>query len=177
MLGVWLDRRIRPVAKQDLWRHPVARLGLQVSRAIPTRSGAIDAAVAHLAAGGIVWIAPEGRISRTPHLTRARTGAARMALATGAPIVPMAIFGTGGLCLRHWRPWRRPDVRILLGPPQPVDPARTPEEVSDAFMRTLASMLGQAYVPGPPAEPALPAAAQSRQSVVTSAMPMGAGSS
>jgi 1-acyl-sn-glycerol-3-phosphate acyltransferase len=100
-----------------------------------------------------------------------------MALATGTPIVPMAIFGTGGLRLRDWRPWRRPDVRIVLGAPLPADPGRTPEEISDAFMRTLASMLGQAYLPGPPDRADAPLPAQSRQNVVTSAMPMGAGSS
>jgi hypothetical protein len=149
VLGVWLDRRIRPVAKQDLWKHPIARLGLQVSRAIPTRSGALDAAIEYLTSGGIVWIAPEGRINRTPHLTRARSGAARMALATGAPIVPMAIFGTGGLRLRDWRPWRRPEVRIEIGEAVHVEPGADPEGISHAFMGSLAAMLGQEYLPGP----------------------------
>ena len=82
---------------------------------------ALDAALDALRAGAVIAIAPEGTVNTDPeHLQRIRSGVARLALPTGAPIVPVGIWGTqtrwprGGI--RWVRPWR-PIVTISFGPP------------------------------------------------------------
>ena len=82
---------------------------------------ALDAALDALHAGAVIAIAPEGTVNTDPeHLQRIRSGVARLALPTGAPIVPVGIWGTqtrwprGGI--RWVRPWR-PTVMISFGPP------------------------------------------------------------
>ena len=83
---------------------------------IPVKRGSRDAADAltpaaeALAAGELVAIFPEGRVTRDPDHwpERARTGAVRLALRTGAPIVPVALTGA------HRVAGRRHLVRSLL---------------------------------------------------------------
>jgi 1-acyl-sn-glycerol-3-phosphate acyltransferase len=82
---------------------------------------ALDAALEALRAGSVIAIAPEGSVNTDPeHLQRIRSGVTRLALPTGAPIVPVGIWGTqtrwprGGI--RWVRPWR-PTLAIAFGPP------------------------------------------------------------
>jgi 1-acyl-sn-glycerol-3-phosphate acyltransferase len=82
---------------------------------------ALDAALDALRGGSVIAIAPEGTVNADPdHLQRIRSGVARLALPTGAPVVPVGIWGTqtrwprGGI--RWVRPWR-PTVVIAFGPP------------------------------------------------------------
>jgi 1-acyl-sn-glycerol-3-phosphate acyltransferase len=150
-LGVLLDRRVLPIAKPQ--RHPVARLGIAMSGALVTGTGAVDAAVAHLRAGGLVWLAPEGGVNTGPVLARPRTGVARIAAAAGVPVVPVAIHGTAGLRLRDWRPWRRPSVLLVVGAPIPVAADAEPAAAADEVMAALGGLLGQ------PTTRACPAAA------------------
>ena len=71
--------------------------------------------------GSAIAIAPEGAVNADPeHLQRIRRGIARLALPTGAPIVPVGMWGTqtrwprGGM--RWSRPWR-PTLVLAFGPP------------------------------------------------------------
>jgi dTDP-4-amino-4,6-dideoxygalactose transaminase len=94
----------------------------------PVRRGegdtaAIDAAVALAREGHVIGIFPEGtrrsKGFRKKHVARPHTGAARVALAAGVPLVPAAIAGTERLTLlRRWR--------IAFGPPVVLD--RLPED-------------------------------------------------
>ncbi|MGP5267766.1 lysophospholipid acyltransferase family protein [Brachybacterium alimentarium] len=79
-------------------------------------SSAIAGALAVLEAGEILGIYPEGTRSPDGRLYRGKTGVARVALATGAPIVPVAMLGVheahqGRKCL----PRRRPRIRVVVG--------------------------------------------------------------
>lgn len=142
-LAQYLSPRIRVVAKSN----PIlyVRWAYALLDVLVTRRGAVEAARAHLAHGGLVWIVPEGHLSNGP-LGRARRGAARLAAATGAPIVTAAIVGTAGLSLRGWRPWRRPAVRVILGRPRSVRPDDDLDAVSHDFMRELSQATGTPYV-------------------------------
>lgn len=142
-LALCLSPRVRVIAKPNpIWyvRGAYALLDVFI-----TRHGAVEAARAHLARGGLVWIVPEGHLSKGP-LGWPQPGAARLAAATGAPIVTAAMIGTAGLRLRDWRPWRRPTVRIALGRPRFVQPDDDLEAVSHDFMRDLSKATGTPYV-------------------------------
>jgi 1-acyl-sn-glycerol-3-phosphate acyltransferase len=93
---------------------------------IPIRRGqsdaaALDEALHVLRGGSVVAIAPEGTVNEDPAmLGRIRSGVARLALPTGAPIVPVGIWGTQARWprsgLRWGAPWR-PRLAIAFGPP------------------------------------------------------------
>jgi 1-acyl-sn-glycerol-3-phosphate acyltransferase len=106
-----------------------------------------------LAQGGLLGIYPEGTRSPDGRLYRGKTGVARLALASGAPVIPAAMVGTYELTRgRLWpRPGTRPGVRF--GKPlefsrysgseseQPVLRA-----VTDEIMHALRELSGQEYV-------------------------------
>ena len=118
LLATSFPRRIRFLAKDTIFRGPVARWFLTSYGAIPlSRSGAdIRAfrwALRELDAGGVVTLFPEG--TRSPGAMRkAQSGVARLALLSQAPLLPVGITGTEhiGHWLRVVYPTGRLHVRI-----------------------------------------------------------------
>ncbi len=164
--GVMGRLRIAPrmMATGGLFRAPVvgplmAKAGhIPVDRGRDSAADAVPAAVAALAAGSVVFIYPEGRIGLDPAMwpERAKTGMARLALATGVPVVPVASWGTheviayhgGGAMVRTLFSsiWRRPTVRIHIGAPVDLSDLRAgavghAQRASDRIMRALAAEL------------------------------------
>ncbi|GGM07726.1 lysophospholipid acyltransferase family protein [Micromonospora yangpuensis] len=101
---------------------------IRVDRGTAAVSRALVAA-AEAASDSAVLVYPEGRIGLDPHLwpERGKTGTARLALASGAPVVPVAQWGshevlpyrtTAGAVLRGITRalWRRPVIRVHFGP-------------------------------------------------------------
>jgi 1-acyl-sn-glycerol-3-phosphate acyltransferase len=99
---------------------------LRLYRQIPLRRGERDQ--------GLAGIFPEGTVNPEPEtgLLRGRKGAARIALATEAPVVPVGVWGTQqrwpkpGLHFR--RPWR-PVVAVSYG--EPILPKGDPDSTED----------------------------------------------
>lgn len=155
-----LPRRMWAIGKAeylDDWktRHLFPGMGM-----IPIdRSGgaasqeALDVAAEVLEGGRLFMMYPEGTRSRSGHLHKARTGAARLSLRTGAPIVPVGHSGTLAV--------QPPDqftmktglpVNINFGAPMfiqdhgdPSDP-RTVRVFADAVMFEIAQLSGQKYI-------------------------------
>lgn len=106
------------VAKKELFRRPIAAWILNALGAFPVDRGTgdtemIKTAKAILARGDIVLMFPEGTRIRPGSLGKARRGVGRLALETGAPVVPVAIHGTEAI-RRGWR-IRPHRVRIRAG--------------------------------------------------------------
>lgn len=103
-VGIATRRPVHYMAKVELLDGPFGWLLLRLG-AFPVRRGEADAdaletARVLLAAGEVVVIFPEGtRIEQPDALGSPRHGAGRLAVETGAPIVPAAITGTSHL----WR--------------------------------------------------------------------------
>ena len=114
--------------------------------------GSLGRLVAILQGGGLVGIFPEGTRSPDGRMYRFHTGVARLALATGAPVLPMACcntkLGRGFLGLPTMK-----DARITLGAPldfrawqgRQDDPAAL-RWVSDQVAAAVQAMTSQAYV-------------------------------
>jgi 1-acyl-sn-glycerol-3-phosphate acyltransferase len=119
--------------------------------------------------GACVLFYPEATVTRDPAFwpMLAKTGVARLALATGAPVVPVAHWGAqdvlpyGTLKLRVIP---RKTVRILAGPPVdlsefdglPIDP-KVMRAATDKIMADVTALLGQLRGEDPPEKPYHPA--------------------
>jgi 1-acyl-sn-glycerol-3-phosphate acyltransferase len=125
---------------------PVQRLSSEASHAF-------SAAVAAVESGRIVVVYPEGTLTRQPQLWPmvGKTGAARIALSSGVPVIPVAQWGAQDV-LYPYAKWPRllPRKRVYAkaGEPVPLDDLReaqvTPEvlrEATDRIMEAITSLL------------------------------------
>jgi 1-acyl-sn-glycerol-3-phosphate acyltransferase len=126
VLGAAFPRTLRFLSKQELWANrPVGRLldalgGIPIARARGDVA-AVDAAARALASGASVAIFPQGT-TRGPADRPWQRGAARLALATGAPLVPVAIAGAADALPPGSRVPRRASLRVVIGEPIIVEP-------------------------------------------------------
>ena len=161
LLPVVLHRRITFVGKaeyMDDWKTkyvfpamgmiPIDRSGGSASQ------GALDAASAILDRGELFGIYPEGTRTRTGNLHKGRTGVARLAMRTGAPIVPVGFRGTGAVQPAD-TPLPKPFMTVEVNFGQPIDPARFRardgdpllyREMTDELMFEIKQLCGQEYV-------------------------------
>lgn len=152
-------RRPRFMGKAELWKVPVVRTILKGARQIPVyrqtsdAAAALSAAIEALHEGESVVIYPEGTLTKDPNLwpMTARTGVARLALLSGAPVIPVAQWGPQRLARDLWRrPWRRTLVEIVAGPPvdlsrwhgQPLS-AKVLDEATEAVMRDITGLVAE----------------------------------
>lgn len=143
----WRRRRaVRFLVAAEVFDHPVGGWFLRTFRQIPIRrgrsdAGALDEAIATIRRGALAAIAPEGAVNPSPgELQRIRSGIARIALPTGAPVIPVGIWGTHGRWSRsgrHWgRPWR-PRLGLAFGEPiEPTGDISQPEDI-DSFLERV----------------------------------------
>lgn len=158
-------RRVTYLAKSEYFTRPgllgrAMRLLLESIGMVPLDRGGATAAEAALrrgrevlAGGGVLGIYPEGTRSPDGRLHRGKTGVARLALSTGAPVVPIAVIGSRALMppgARLPRPGRVA-VRIgepldFSGHPGPADDGAALREVTDRVMAELQRLSGAEYV-------------------------------
>lgn len=158
----------RFLGKASLWKVPILGPFLRKVQQIPVERGSVeavkslDALIEALHSGGAVVIYPEGTTTREPDLwpMRGKTGAARLALVTGAPVIPVANWGaqevfdprTGKLKVRPHTP-----VTVTSG--KAIDLSRwagaTPtravlEQMTDAIMLEVQDLLAGVRGEQPP---------------------------
>ena len=118
-VAVYLRRKVHFMAKSQLFKRPMQFIYTH-GGVFPVRRGyrdeeAFKTAHAVLDRGDIVLMYPEGGRSRSGELGEPKRGLGRLALESGAPVVPTAIVGTQRA--RNWKRLRFPKVTVLYGDP------------------------------------------------------------
>ncbi len=137
---------------------------IPVYRGTARASGALHQAQARLAVGEAVAVFPEGTVTSDPDLWPmvAKTGVVRLALATGAPLIPVGQWGAHELLPQGaWlvRPIPRKRITVIAGPPLdltdlrdvPMD-AEVLREGSRRLMVAITDLVAQARGQDPPAD-------------------------
>jgi 1-acyl-sn-glycerol-3-phosphate acyltransferase len=149
-------RRPRFLAKHDLFRIPVVGTVLRGTHQIPVARGttrersSLDLAAAALERGEVIVVYPEGTVTKRPDglPMEGKTGAVRLSLRTGVPIIPMASWGSQAVWQKSGRGSLKPGRPILTSVGEPIaapagagaDDPRV-RELTSALMAALTSMV------------------------------------
>lgn len=154
-------RALRFIGKEAVFKIPVVGWVLYKAEQIPVKresdsaAVALGEAIAALKMGHAIGIYPEGTLTRDPNLwpMTGKTGAVRLAIASGAPLIPVAQWGDHEILAPYSK-------KLKLFPPKPisikcgdpidlskwagkVDDPVAMEEATNYAMRILADMVGE----------------------------------
>ncbi|HVF04603.1 MAG TPA: lysophospholipid acyltransferase family protein [Frankiaceae bacterium] len=166
-------RRPRFMAKHTLFKIPFVKQVLNGARQIPVYRNTSDAGLALRAAieavkaGECVVVYPEGTVTKDPAMwpMAAKTGVARLALATGAPVLPLGQWGAQEFLGKHkkFAAIPRKTLRLRCGPP--VDLSRWAgaqpsvevlRAMTTAVMNDVTMLVAEIRGEQPPATPFAP---------------------
>ncbi len=148
----------RFLAKQELFEDKKISWVLKGAKQIPVKRGTADAPMAldnafrALDEGELIVIFPEGTITKDPdlHPMEGKTGISRLALGSGVPVIPAALWGTANIWPKgygkRWRPGQ--DICVRVGKPMtfagrsdsPEEWHRVAGEIMDEISLLLASI-------------------------------------
>jgi 1-acyl-sn-glycerol-3-phosphate acyltransferase len=149
-------RQVRFLARHDIWHRRVVGAAMTRMGQIPVDAHgdptpALALAEQRLRDGEVIGVHPEGTISPSFVPRTGRTGAVRLARATGAPIVPVAVWGSHRL-LTKWRParlTRKVAVTIHYGEPFHPDVDVPLERATADLMARITALLARAQADYP----------------------------
>jgi 1-acyl-sn-glycerol-3-phosphate acyltransferase len=168
--GAFIRRHIQFMAKSQLFgSHPMSWI-YNHGGVFPVRRGfadeeAFETAFTILRRGGAIGMYVEGGRSRTGQVgTEARRGIGRLALESGASVVPVAILGSHQV--RNWKRLRFPKVVVRYGKPIRFEPVESPtreqeQAAADEILLRIRTMHDELEQAGPKR-----AAAAARESVL-----------
>jgi 1-acyl-sn-glycerol-3-phosphate acyltransferase len=149
VIGAFLPREVVPMAKIEAFDYPILGALIRWYGAFAVRRGEVDVrafknALAVLRRGLAMVIAPEGHRSETGALQRGREGAIILALRSGAPLLPVAVWG-GKPLWKNLARLRPTEMRIVIGKPvlpSVSNPSRDQiTAMSDELMLRIAALM------------------------------------
>lgn len=127
-VGILIDRQVRFMAKEELFKIPVLGFLIRSFGAFPVKRGgvskdAIKSAISLLRSGEVMGIFPEG--TRSSGAAGAKKGTAMIAIRSEAIIIPTAIIG-------EYKPFRK--MYVMYGKPVHIQPIidEKPDDLLDA---------------------------------------------
>jgi 1-acyl-sn-glycerol-3-phosphate acyltransferase len=166
-LAILLPRPVTFLAKAEYFTQPGIRGRMMatlmstcgfipVDRSSPAAAKeALDAGCRVLNGGGVFGVYPEGTRSPDGRLYRGRTGVARLALASGSPVLPVGLIGTREALPAGRRRPRFCSVGIKIGPPmsfsldgRPLNNSAMLRATTDDVMAAIQALSGQQTVAG-----------------------------
>jgi 1-acyl-sn-glycerol-3-phosphate acyltransferase len=156
-LAALAERPVTFLAKAEYWDSPRTAWLFKATGQIPVRRGsptgaraAMEAATDVLLRGGVVGLYPEGTRSRDGQLKAGNLGAARLAIAAQAPIIPVGLIGTEAVQAPDQKlPRLGRRVEVRFGAPIVALPSDNPRAQAVAIthdvMSSIAELSGQTY--------------------------------
>ncbi|MEI8337011.1 MAG: lysophospholipid acyltransferase family protein [Actinomycetes bacterium] len=145
-------RRVRYLAKEELFGKPVLGTFLRSAGQIPVARGSADAAealggaVKAVGSGECVVVFPEGTISLDLEPMQGRTGTARLAAASGVDVVPVGLWGAHRILFKgrpaHWRTGVA--VSVVIGSPLRIAIDEDVHAATDRLMTAICQCVSRA---------------------------------
>jgi 1-acyl-sn-glycerol-3-phosphate acyltransferase len=141
-----VKRYIRFMAKKEVFDNKISGPIMRALKHIPVDRGAgaqsYKAAVDSLRKGELVGVYPEATISRSFEIKEFKSGAARMAIEAGVPIIPTVIWGAQRVWTKGY-PKRlgRTNTPISIAVGEPIAPVGPPNELTDKLRSLMQKML------------------------------------
>ncbi|NIL87677.1 hypothetical protein RhoFasGS6_05106 [Rhodococcus fascians] len=141
-----VKRYIRFMAKKEVFDNKISGPIMRALKHIPVDRGAgaqsYKAAVQSLRNGELVGVYPEATISRSFEIKEFKSGAARMAIEAGVPIIPTVIWGAQRVWTKGY-PKRlgRTNTPISIAVGEPIAPVGPPNELTDKLRSVMQKML------------------------------------
>lgn len=149
-IGLKLRRKVRFMAKSQMFGPPVFTYIFKHGGVFPVRRGhrdeeSFETAFTILRQDEMLLVYAEGGRSRSGELGEVKPGIGRIALESGAPVVPVAIHGSESV--RRWKRLRFPKVTIQFGEPLSFPTEKEPSrerqlEVAEAIFAPVREMYG-----------------------------------
>jgi 1-acyl-sn-glycerol-3-phosphate acyltransferase len=150
LMGAFIRRKVRFMAKSQLFKKPMQFIYTH-GGVFPVRRGAKDddvfvTARSILAREGAITMYCEGGRSRTGKVAeQAKRGIGRLALETGAPVVPIAIYGSSKV--RNWKRLQFPKITVQYGEAICWEPVENPtreqqQAVADEVLSEIRRLYG-----------------------------------
>jgi len=150
LAGVACQRAIHYLARKSLLDWPVIGGILPELNVIPVDQknadrSALMAAIRVVRAGGAILVFPEGTRSADGRLQAAQPGVGMIVAKTGAPVVPMRIFGSFEAFPRNRKFPRRVTISVVVGkplqfPPEEISKRDIYQKTSDRIMDAVARL-------------------------------------
>ncbi|NGP43692.1 1-acyl-sn-glycerol-3-phosphate acyltransferase [Bacillaceae bacterium SIJ1] len=143
LLGVACPRKVRYMAKDELFKAPPLKWLMNQLGVIPVRRGASDKQALRkglqvLNDGDVYGMFPEGTRSKTGELGEGMSGAGFFALRSNAAIVPSAVIG-------DYQPFQK--VKVAFGPPIPFETLRkekaSSKQATELIMSEISALIEQ----------------------------------
>ncbi|MBY4131277.1 1-acyl-sn-glycerol-3-phosphate acyltransferase [Rhodococcus fascians] len=141
-----VKRYIRFMAKKEVFDNKISGPIMRALKHIPVDRGAgaesYKSAVQSLRNGELVGVYPEATISRSFEIKEFKSGAARMAIEAGVPIIPTVIWGAQRVWTKGY-PKRlgRTNTPISIAVGEPIAPVGPPNELTDKLRAVMQKML------------------------------------
>src|ERR1700738_3543746 len=153
-------RKVRFMAKKEVFDSkltgPIMRSLRHISVDRPSGAESFEAACQALKAGELVGVYPEATISRSFEIKEFKSGAARMAIEAGVPILPQVIWGAQRIWTKdHPKKLFRPKVPIQVIVGEPIEPTLSTAELTALLHSRMQHLLIRAqeqYGPHPAGE-------------------------
>lgn len=141
-----VNRYVRFMAKKEVFDNKIAGPMMRTMKHIPVdRSAGADSyrdAVRALREGELVGVFPEATISRSFEIKAFKSGAARMAIEAGVPVIPMVLWGSQRVWTKgHPKRLGRTNTPIVMAVGEPIAPVGPAEELTARVHATMQTML------------------------------------
>ncbi len=144
-----LGRKVRFMAKREVFDHkisgPIMRTLRHISVNRQDGAASYEEAVKNLKDGELVGVYPEATISRSFEIKEFKSGAARMAVEAGVPIVPVIVWGAQRIWTKgHPKKLFRPKVPVVVIVGEPLEPTLGTAELNALLRSRMLRLLERA---------------------------------